>query len=67
VTALVGQRVKLVCANTLASCAVTEEGALYTWGDSGRGGLGHGNEEHQDAPKRVEGMSGVKVAAAATC
>jgi len=46
---------------------VTEEGALYTWGDSGRGGLGHGNEEHQDAPKRVEGMSGVKVAAAATC
>ena len=43
VTALVGQRVKLVCAGALASCAVTEEGELYTWGYGGLGGLGHGN------------------------
>jgi len=67
VAALVGQRVKLVCAGAFSSCAVTEKGEVYTWGDGDRGQLGHGDEENQDTPKRVEGLSGVKVAAAVIC
>jgi len=67
VAALVGQRVKLVCVGAFSSCAVTAKGELYTWGDGEHGQLGHGVEEHQLTPKRVEGLNGVKVAAAATC
>ena len=66
-TALVGQRVKLVCAGGITSCAVTEKGEFYTWGAGASGQLGHGDEEHQLTPKRVEGLNGVKVAAAAIC
>jgi len=66
-TALVGQRVKLVCAGAVSSCAVTEKGEIFTWGDGGRGQLGHGDGEWHDTPKRVEGLNGVKVAAAVTC
>jgi len=32
VAALIGQRVKLVNAQGLCSCAVTEKGELFTWG-----------------------------------
>jgi alpha-tubulin suppressor-like RCC1 family protein len=46
-------------------CAVTEKGELYTWEHGELGELGHGNAELQDTPKRVEGLNGVKVAAAA--
>jgi len=67
VTSFVGQRVKLVCAGALSSCAVTEKGELFTWGNNGVGQLGHGDVTHQLTPSRVEGLSGVKVAAAATC
>ena len=67
VTALVGQRVKHVDAGGLKSCAVTEMGELYTWGTGASGTLGHGDEEDQLAPKRVEGLNGVKVAATAVC
>jgi len=66
-TALVGQRVKLVCASDDVSCAVTEKGELFTWGNGRRGQLGHGYEEHQNTPKRVEGLSLVKVAATTMC
>jgi len=65
VTAFVGQRVKSVCVATLSSCAVTEKGELYTWGRGEWGTLGHGDEENQLAPRRVEGLDGVRVAAAA--
>jgi len=65
--AFVGQRVRLVCASAISSCAVTEKGELYTWGQGESGQLGHGDEEDQLTPKRVEGLIGVKVAAAATC
>jgi len=67
VAAFVGQRVKHVHAGAVSSCAVTETGELYTWGHSERGQLGHGDVERQQTPKRVEGLSGVKVAAAAMC
>ena len=41
------------------SLAVTKSGALYVWGDGDGGKLGHGDEEDQLQPKRVEGLQGV--------
>jgi len=67
VAAFVGHRVKLVCTSVDYSCAVTEKGELFTWGCSEPGRLGHRDGEQPLTPKRVEGLSGVKVAAAATC
>jgi len=64
VTALIGQRIKLVNAQDSCSCAVTEKGELFTWGESSaEGNLGH--EEPQATPTRVAGLSGVEVAAVA--
>jgi len=67
VTALVGHRVQHVDAGGCSSCAVTEKGEFFIWGGGEFGRLGHGDAEQQDTPKRVEGLSGVKVAAAAIC
>jgi len=67
VTALIGQPVKHVHSGDYSSCAVTEKGELYTWGRGDFGQLGHGDDSAQQAPKRVEGLDGVKVAAAAVC
>jgi len=62
-----GQRVKLVCTSCESSCAVTEHGELYTWGGGDNGQLDHGDDDYQVRPKLVEGLNGVKVAAAAMC
>jgi len=69
VTALAGVRVLLVYAQDFSSCAVTEKGELYTWGHgfSNNFNLGHGVAALQLTPKRVEALSGVKVAVAAVC
>jgi len=67
VTALIGQPVKHVHSGENSSCAVTEKGELYTWGISVYGQLGHDDDSAQQTPKRVEGLDGVKVAAAAVC
>jgi len=64
IAALIGQRVKLVNAQGCASGAVTEKGELFTWGESSvRGNLCHRGP--QGTPMRVEGLSGVEVAAVA--
>jgi len=67
VTALAGIYVLLVYARDSSSCAVTEKGELYTWGFDypNSFNLGHGVAALQFTPKRVEALSGVKVAAAA--
>jgi len=65
--AFVGQRVKHVIAGDFSSCAVMETGELYTWGCSTNSHLGHGRHALQGTPKRVKGLSGVKVTAAAIC
>jgi len=66
VAALIGQRVKLVNAGPAASCAVTEKGDLFTWsGDGSQYNLGHGVDTPQATPKRVEALSGARVAAVA--
>jgi len=67
VAALADVRVWLVSAQDCSSCAVTEKGELYTWGTSISFQLGHGVAALQLTPKRVEALSGVKVAAAAIC
>ena len=67
VTALIGQPVNHVVSGDYSSCAVTEKGEPYIWGTSVFGELGHGDDSAQQAPKRVEGLDGVKVAAAAMC
>jgi len=63
VAALIGQRIKLVYAQGLCSCAVTEMGELFTWGSTRNYHLGHA--EPQATPTRVARLSGVKVSAVA--
>ena len=63
VTALIGQRVKLVYALDSVSCAVTEKGELFTWGSNYDCSLGCAGP--QVTPKRVAGLSGIEVAAVA--
>jgi alpha-tubulin suppressor-like RCC1 family protein len=41
--------------------AIGEAGELFSWGPSHYGSLGHGNEEDQPSPKRVEALRGVRV------
>jgi len=62
VTALIGQRVKLVHGGDGCSCVVTEKGELFTWGSSSAAGtLGH--EGPEGTPTRVAGLSRVEVVA----
>ena len=53
VAALLAVRVCSVAAGGEHSLAVTESGALYSWGGGGYGRLGHGHKQHQRLPKRV--------------
>jgi alpha-tubulin suppressor-like RCC1 family protein len=65
VAVLIGQRVKLVIARDFSSCAVTEKGELFTWGQGNEGTLGQ-HEGPRGTPMRVDGLRGVKVAAVAS-
>jgi alpha-tubulin suppressor-like RCC1 family protein len=49
-----GARVVAAAADDLHSAAVTEDGALWTWGGGGSGRLGHGDENTRFAPTRVD-------------
>ena len=40
--------------------AISEAGRVFSWG-AGHDGLGHGNREHQLAPKLIEALQNVKV------
>jgi len=67
VEALANERVSMVAAGGGHACAVTEAGALFTWGLSGKfGSLGHGDESVQLTPRRVEALRGCRIATAAT-
>jgi alpha-tubulin suppressor-like RCC1 family protein len=48
-----GARVVSAAAEYEHSVAVTEDGALWTWGEGKRGRLGHGDEEDRWVPTRV--------------
>ena len=50
-----GARIVAAAAGASHSAAVTEDGALWTWGAGQYGRLGHGNEEHFFVPTEVSG------------
>jgi E3 ubiquitin-protein ligase HERC2 len=61
ITALLGERVRGITAGPFISCAVTDAGALYTWGRNRSGSLGHGDELNWDRPTLVQGLHGIRV------
>ncbi|BDA49523.1 probable E3 ubiquitin-protein ligase HERC2 at N-terminal half [Coccomyxa sp. Obi] len=50
-----GQRIESITAGDGCTAAVSEEGALYTWGDGAAGDLGYCDALRQFIPRRVEG------------
>lgn len=63
IRALEALDVAQVVAGASHSFALTTEGALYSWGAGQCGRLGHGNEEKQLVPKRVQGLVGACIMA----
>ena len=63
VEALAGQRVVAVSAGEAHSIALTADGSVWSWGYGERGRLGHGDEQRQLLPKKVEAFAGQRVVA----
>ena len=63
VEALAGRRVVAVSAGYSHSLAITADGAVWSWGDGGEGELGHGDEQRQPLPKKIEALAGQRVVA----
>jgi alpha-tubulin suppressor-like RCC1 family protein len=61
ITPLAGERVRAIAAGSCSSCAVTDSGALYTWGEDCYGNLGHGDRRDRGRPTLVEGLAGIRV------
>ena len=58
-----GERAVSVSAGGYHSLALTSSGAVWSWGDESNGRLGHGDEEEQWQPKKVEAFDGQRVVA----
>jgi alpha-tubulin suppressor-like RCC1 family protein len=56
-----GVSVRRVCADVLTAFAIGEDGELFSWGHALFWRLGHGDEEDQPSPKRVEALRDVRV------
>ena len=65
IEALAGQRVEAVSAGQHHSLALSADGNVWSWGFGGRGRLGHGDEQVQLLPKKVEALAGQRVVAVA--
>ena len=61
--AFTGQRVVAVSAGSSHSLAITTDGALWSWGGAGDGKLGHGDQQRQLLPKKIEAFAGQRVVA----
>jgi alpha-tubulin suppressor-like RCC1 family protein len=61
ITALLGKRVGAIAAGPESSCAVTDAGALYTWGRNDSGSLGHGDVRDRNSPELVAALHGIHV------
>jgi len=58
IEAFAGRRVVAVSAGVYHSLAITADGAVWSWGDGAAGMLGHGDEQIQLLPKKVEAFAG---------
>ena len=58
-----GQRVIAVSLGGYHSLALTADGAVWSWGYGGSGRLGHGDQQNQLLPKKVEALAGRRVVA----
>jgi hypothetical protein len=65
VEGFLGVRVSLVRVTIGAVHAIGQDGELFSWGYGDLGLLGHGDEEEQRSPKRVEALRGVRVSTTA--
>jgi len=54
----------LLSAGYAHSLAITTGRAVWSWGFGSRGRLGHGDEQNQPLPKKVEAFAGQRVIAA---
>ena len=61
VDALIGEKTTQVSACGFHTCALTESGELFTFGEGKFGRLGHGNELNAGTPRRVEALLGVHI------
>ena len=62
-TPLGGERAVSVSAGAVHSLAITADGAVWSWGSGGSGRLGHGDEQSQPLPRKVEAFAGQRVVA----
>ena len=60
---LAGQSVVAVSASFSHSLAITADGSVWSWGEGGCGRLGHGDEQRQLLPKKVELFAGRRAVA----
>jgi len=58
-----GERAVSVLVGDSHSLALTADGAVWSWGDGGYGQLGHGDQQEQQLPKKIEALSGRRVVA----
>ena len=65
VEALAGRRVVAVATAGDHSLALTADGAVWSWGYGGQGRLGHGDQQNQLLPKKIEAFAGQRVVAVA--
>ena len=63
IEAIAGQRVVAVSAGFGHSLATTAGGAVWSWGVGGCGRLGHGDEQSQLLPRKIEALAGQRVVA----
>ena len=55
---MAGQHVVAVSAGSRHGLAITTDGSVWSWGFGLHGRLGHGNEQSQMLPKKVEPFAG---------
>ena len=63
IEAFAGQRVVAVSAGFAHNLAFTADGAVWSWGRGHAGVLGHGDEQDQLLPKKVEVLADQRVVA----
>ena len=63
VEAFAGRRVAAVSAGMYHSLALTADGSVWSWGYGGHGKLGHGDQQRQSLPKKIDALTGRRVVA----